>query len=790
MSLQTQPFYEFGPFRLEPSERLLLRAGEHVSLPPKAFETLLLLVQNSGHVLTKDELMKTLWPDTFVEENNLTQHIAMLRRTLGEASTERAYIETVPRLGYRFVMPVREVSGNGGTEFLLQRHTRTRITFHEQEEEVTGTDTPEEAATKAKTLWKPGKRTASRKWMVATVVVGAAVLAALAAMYFRQPPVLTERDSILVADFTNSTGEPVFDGTLKQALAIKLEESPFLSVVPEQQVQETLRFMGHSPNEQLAGSIAHEVCQRLGIKALLAGSVERMGSHYVIALNALDCSSGDSLAREQVEADSREHVLQAMGKATSKLRGKLGESLASVQRFNAPVEQATTTSLQALQAFSVGDELRAQGREIDAVPYYKHATELDSNFAMAYARLAAVYANSGEFELAREAAKKAFALRERVSEREKFYISFHYYDKLGEGLGKQIETCELWRHVYPRDWYPNNALAALYTNGDHLEKAVQAGREAVRLNPGNFLPYDNLAYAYMCSNQLSQAKALSAKAIAARLDGPDSDVHATLYQIAFLENDAAAMLREVDLARGKPWEDSLLSVQYNAAATLGKLKEARELLRRNQRIQLQRGFAEGAALLQSAGAITEAEFGNRRVAHEQIKAALALAHSKAVEKNAALALARAGDTSGARILLDDLIKSQPGNTGELSLLRIRGAVEIMGNDPARAVELLRPTIFSPDFTTSYTLGVAYLRVGSYKEAAFEFQKILERRGAALLSPCPYYALAHLGLARAQAGTADFSKSRHSYEEFLALWENADPDIPVLQQARAEYAKLK
>jgi Flp pilus assembly protein TadD len=410
---------------------------------------------------------------------------------------------------------------------------------------------------------------------------------------------------------------------------------------------------------------------------------------------------------------------------------------------------------------------------------------------MAYARLAAIYANSSEFELASQQAQRAFALRARASEREKFYIAFHYYDKLGEGLDKQIETCELWRHAYPRDWYPNNALAALYLNGEQFEKAVQAGREAVRLNPSHSLPYNNLAYAYMCSNRLAEAKALCETAIANKLDGPDSEVHGTLYQIAFLEKDSAGVLREVDAARGKPWENSLLFTQYSAAALLGKLNEARKLLRRYQKVELQRGFTESAALLKSAEAITEAEFGNQKGARKQGEAALALARSKAVEKNVALALARAGDTSGARTLLDHLIKNHPvRNNDDVSLLTLQAAVEINGNDPARAVELLRRVPATPDFTTTHTLGVAYLRMGAYREAASEFHKILERRGAALLTSYPYYALAHLGLARAQVGLRDFTSSRQSYEQFLALWENADPQIPVLRQARAEYAKLK
>jgi serine/threonine protein kinase/tetratricopeptide (TPR) repeat protein len=634
---------------------------------------------------------------------------------------------------------------------------------------------------------------AQRRWAVAAAIAVALVAMGAALVHYRRRPALTERDFVVLTDFVNTTGEPVFDGTLKQALAVQLGQSPFLNIFPEERIRVTLRFMGRPADERVSREVAREICQREGIKALLAGSISGLGENYAITLEAVNAQTGEILASEQAEVRGKEQVLTALGRAASRLRAELGESLSSIKKFDAPLEQATTSSLEALRAFSLGDQQRAKGADFDAIPFFKRAIELDPNFALAYARLAAACINIGEIGQAGEYAKKAFELRDRVSERERFYIAARYYDVVTGETNKAIESYETWRRTYPRDYTPWTNLAYLYLNLGQCDKALEEARGAMKLDPDRPFAVLNLAAAYMGLGRLEEAKAILEKALA---QNPDSaGIRLTRFVIAYAQGDAAAMQRGADAARGKPGEETLVMTQGQAAAFSGELQRARELFGRSVEIALRSNLREAAAGVQAQGALIEAEFGNARQAREGAGAALTLARAKAAQAIAAVALARAGDAGRARQLVGELARRSPTDTllNATLLPTARAAIELQADNPSKAVELLRPALqyefaYYSGFVPIYLRGHAYLRAKDGGKAAAEFQKILEHRGVDPVSPL--YALAHLGLARASAMAGDTVKSRLAYQNFLALWRNADPDIPVLREAKAEYARLR
>jgi serine/threonine protein kinase/tetratricopeptide (TPR) repeat protein len=627
-----------------------------------------------------------------------------------------------------------------------------------------------------------------RKWLI-PAVAAVILVAAGAFFYSRRAPVLTERDSIVLADFVNTTGDSVFDGTLKQALAVQLEQSPYLNVFPEGRVQQTLRLMGRSPDERVTKPIAREICEREGVKAMLAGSISGLGSHYVIAVDALNCRTGETLAREQVEAENKEKVLQVVGKATSRLRRKLGESLSSIQKLDAPIE-ATTSSLEALKAFSLGEAQGAKGNYVGAIPFFRRAIELDPNFALAYAKAGVHYRNLGEDELAVEHLKKAFERRERVGERERLIVSTYYYGFVTGELDKTIEAYALWAQTYPRDYTPRNNLARHYNIAGQFDKAVEEAREALGLEPNRALAYNNLAWAYQGLNRYEEAKAIHEKAVAQKLDF--SNIHLGLYLIAFVHSDSAAVEREAQWSRGKPGEHILLAAQADVAAYSGKLEKAREIFRRAVEVAQRGSFKEVAASMSATQALTEAAYGNYRQAHGQVAEALAGARSRNTLPPAATALALAGDVAQAETLIEELGKRFPVDTliNAVWTPTARSVVEIKRGNSGKAIDVLRAA--APyelgNFWPIHVRGQAYLSARAGTEAAADFQKILDHRGAAPASPL--HPLAYLGLGRAWALAGDAAKSRKAYQDFLALWKDADPDIPVLQEARREYAKLR
>jgi serine/threonine protein kinase/tetratricopeptide (TPR) repeat protein len=638
------------------------------------------------------------------------------------------------------------------------------------------------------------RRAAVATW--ALVVAGLLLAAGVAGgLYWRSHSgqELTGKDSILLADFVNTTGDPVFDGTLKQALAVQLEQSPYLNIVPEQTIRKALQFMGRSADERVTGNVAREICEREHIKAMLSGSIATLGSEYVVALGATNCGTGESLAREQVTAASKEAVLPAVGKAASSLRGKLGESLASIQKFDTPVTEATTSSLEALKAYAAADEMRNGGGEAESIPLFRHAIELDPNFALAYARLAAIYGNVGEEERQAEVAKKAFDLRERVSERERFYIVSHYYFATGD-IEKEKESLELAIKAYPNDSSAFGNLALEYNlYFGQFEKAISLADESSRLEPASPFGYAHAAGSYMALNRLEEARSILQRAVDAKAD--NLFIHRGLYELALLNGDADGMQREMKWSEGKPSEYLLLNEATSVAASRGQMQKARELMLRSAQVSDRMGFKETTSDTQSAFAVTEAEVGNAAKAKELAASSSALAYSRSNMESAMVALAMTGDVSRAHAIADDLDHRFPEDTllHQVSIPCVRAVIELHRKNPEAAIQSLQAATpyelgANQGLFPIYVRGLTYLQAKRGAEAAAEFQKIVDHR--AIAPTAPEHSLAKLGLGRAYAISGDTSKARAAYQDFLALWKDADPDIPILKEAKADYAKLQ
>jgi serine/threonine protein kinase/Flp pilus assembly protein TadD len=637
------------------------------------------------------------------------------------------------------------------------------------------------------------------KILVPTAMVAVAALIG-GGLYFRSRPAtpLTEKDTVVLADFDNTTGDVVFDGALKQALAVQLGQSPFLNILSERKVGETLRLMGHRTNDRVTQDLAKELCMRTGSKAFLAGSISNLGEQYVIGVDAIGCSSGDTLAKEQEEAATKQDVLKALTKAAASLRGKLGESLASIQKFDVPVE-ATTASLEALKAFSMGITTARTRGDAEAIPFLKRALELDPNFAVAYASLGLALGNLGQASLAAENIRKAYELRDRVSERERYRISALYYQNVTGELERASQVYELWAKSYPQDSVPSTNLGVIYSNLGQNEKGVTQTQEALRLDPNAVTDYGNLAQSYLAVNRPDDAKKAIEQAQERKLDG--DFLHWTVYQLAFFKGDVAEMERQVAWAAGKPGsEDMLLSLQSDSEAYYGRLFKARDFSRRAVDAALRNDSKETAALWQVNAALREAEFGNTAAAKQDVAAALAVAPGRDVKLFAALTLSRVSETARAKAIVEELETSYPSDTvlKVYWLPTIKAAIELNTSNSVQALMSLEatapyelgepPQLQVGTMYPAYIRGQAQLIAHNGTAAAAEFQKLLDHRGIVLNYPLG--ALARVQLGRAYAMSGDATKAKSAYQDFLTLWKDADPDIPILKEAKAEYAKLK
>jgi eukaryotic-like serine/threonine-protein kinase len=642
---------------------------------------------------------------------------------------------------------------------------------------------------------------AGRKlWKVLVPAAVILVVAAIAgAFYLRSRQTthrLTEKDKIVLAEFTNTTGDPVFDGTLRQGLSSQLEQSPFLSLLSDQGVAQTLALMAQPKDARLTRELAREVCHRTASTATIEGSISSLGSQYIVGLKAVNCRNGDVLADEQATASGKEQVLKALGEAATRMREKLGESLASVQKYDAPAESVTTQSLEALQAYSLGYQAQmVKNDSSGAISLFQRAISLDPNFAMAYARLGTNYNNLRQTARAAENTVKAYELRERVSEREKFYIVSHYENFVTGDLEAARKTYELWAQTYPRDDVPPGNLGVIYLYLGDYDKALAATQEFLKRNPSG-LGYGNLVASYLQVNRLDEARATAQEAQAHNLDSPL--IHFNLYVIDFLQHDAAGMEREAAGLMGKPgFEDLMLDTESNTATYAGRFAKARELTRRASDSAQRADEKEAAAAYEAEGAAREALVGNMGPARQQAQAALALSDGKNVAAGSAIALGLAGDAPQATWLAAALAKRFPEDTiVQFEYLpMIRAAVALQSGSAAKALEALAPaapyelgSLGGVTLYPVYLRGEAYLAAHQGSAAAAEFQKIVDHPG--MRPTFAGHSLAKLGLGRAYVMTGDAAKARAAYQDFLALWKDADPDIPILKEAKAEYAKLQ
>jgi eukaryotic-like serine/threonine-protein kinase len=795
---------EFGPYRVDAGRRLLMRGQDPVSLSPKAFDLLLVLLERNGEVVSKDDLMNLLWPDTFVEESNLGQHVFQLRKALGERPQDHGYIITVPGRGYRFAKEVRPLA--------LQL---TNIARDEKREER-GEDREEQEIVVASrslaqvVIERQGKKDL-RFWLTFTAMLAAVVVAVGLYWHSENKPKLTAKDTIVLGDFDNKTGDAVFDGTLRQGLSAQLEQSPFLNLLSDQRIAQTLSLMTQPKDVRLSPEVAREVCQRTASAAVLDGTIAQIGARYLLTLNAINCPTGDTLASTEAEASDKDHVLDALGKMGSDMRRRLGESLATVEKFDVTLRQATTPSLEALKADSLGEKFLYRGDAASAPQYFQRALELDPNFAMAYLQLGITYFTFNQPGRAREYFAKAFALREHASEREKLQIAAAYYGhvtgEIDKAIGALQEVIEIYRH---NSAY--NGLTELYAQLGQYDKSAEAARTLVVLDPDKNWGFINLAMDDLALQDFSGARQIIQQAQAHSIDS--YLLHSCLYTLAFLQSDFAGMTEQERWFASHPaYENQGLALAAFTEAYAGHVNKARQLTRSAADSAVRADNQEDAAMYQASDALQEAAYGNsveaRKSAADAIKRAPA---NPSVAVQVALAFAMIGQTSRARELAQEMNNRFPLDT-QLQLLGLPAtAAQLQLNqqqaepalDTLRAglpVEFANTTFSSINISClypTYIRGQAYLAAGQGADAAGEFQKVIDHNG--IVGNCWTGALAHLGIGRANAllsatshgGQATVVRTRAigAYKDFFTLWKDADSDIPILKQAKAEYAKLQ
>jgi len=764
MTLETRAagILRFGTFEVDLRAGELRKQGVRVKLQEQPFQVLTVLLQRPGEVVTREELRNHSWsPDTFVDfDNSLNTAINKLREALGDSADNPRFIETLPRRGYRFL---------------------ALVTNSDQKKAVAAAPSAE-------------PRKLYRKVALAVGLVLALSTAGWALWRLRRP-VLTEKDTIVLGDFANSTGDSVFDGTLREGLSVQLQQSPFLSLVSEDGIQQTLQMMGQPANARLTPQIAREVCQRTNSTAALEGSIALVGTRYTLILKAVNCANGDLLASSEAQANDKSRVLDALNTSASEMRRKLGESLSTVQKFNTPLEQATTSSLEALQAFTMG----TKNDFPQSIPFFQRAIQLDPNFAFAYNQLGGAYGSIGESASGAENIRKAFELRGRVTELEKLTFEGDYYRAVTGNLLNARRSYVLGEQIYPREPGFRGGLGLIYMALGQHEFALKEHQEALRLLPYDSVAYRFVAYTNLLLDRVQDAESIIREAHAKRLD---SALAATAYLIAFYRDDPSEMARQVAAATGKTGdEDLLLALDADSAAYFGHLGRAREISRQASSCAKRAGENEAAATYQNVAALREALFGNTDRASEQIRATAWSSGASDSFYAFALASVYAGNTRAVQRFVEDLDKRFPEDTTTqfYYLPSLRGKLALVHSNPKQALdslELAAPYELGlaaigfynwPNMYPAYVRGEAYLAAHQGQEAAAEFQKIVDHRGIVLNEPIG--ALAHLQLGRAYSLQGDTLKARSAYDDFLRLWKDADTDIPILREAKAERARL-
>lgn len=809
----TQKLLRFGIFELNLDTEELRKDGIPIKLPPQPFRILALLVSHAGQVITREEIQQQTWGgETFVDfEHGLNQCIKQIRTALADDADKPLYVETIPRKGYRFLAPVTSKTVNAPVPNVAEAASSIRPAIGSSSapgSPATGSaaaaPAPATAADRDVVGPAVGMETPSgtpppaKRSRIAFSLAGAtlALIAGGFYWYSQKANALTERETVVLADFNNATGTALFDNSLKEALGIKLEESPSLNVLSDKRIAETLRLMDRSTNERLSKPLAREVCQRTNSKVYVAGSIAEVGNQYLITLKAMGCETDDTVASIEARAENHDRVLSALDQASVGLRKKLGESLASLRQHNKPLEEVTTSSLEALQAFSQARRSQMTGMG-DPIPYLKHALELDPNFAPAYAVLGSSYFNQNQPNLAILNYKKAFELRDRVTERERFLIDGLYYGfAIGE-LTKAIQVYTEWIQTYPEDEIPYATVGVLYMRIGEYEKAASEMRERMRLTSN---PDYNIVEVYGCLNRLDEAQTVLNQART-----KTAFLGQLWYYLSFLRGDHAAMQQYLEAAKGTPeMEDWFLSAQSDTLAYRGQIAKAREYSKQAAESARRADAADAAATWKINEALREAELGNFSEARKLAAEVLALSAAKDTEAAAALVYARSQDIARAQELADLLDRSFPLDTmiQSYSLPTVRAVIEMQKNNSDKAIEVLRasaryelgnPSAFglSPPLRSLYPVyvrGQAYLQAGRPREATVEFQKVIDHSG--IVWNFVLGALAHLQLGRAQAMMGDNAAARKSYQDFLALWKDADPDTTIYKEAKAEYAKLQ
>ena len=656
---------------------------------------------------------------------------------------------------------------------------------------------PAQTSGASSSLPPPVPATTSRRWLpwLAGAVVLAVVIIAAIFLFPRRSRALTDKDTVVLSEFVNTTGDPVFDGTLKQALAVQLEQSPYLNLLPESKIQASLKFMGRKPDERITKDLAREIALRENAKAIISGSIASLGTDYVITLEVANAQTGDSLARQQVEAAGKEQVLKSLDKASTDLRGKLGESLSSVQQFATPLEQATTSSLDALKEYSIGNAAHLGIHDPEAIAPLERAVALDPNFAMAYAVLGVVYNNTGSSTKSKEALRKAYDLRGRASEKEKFYIEGHYYDIVTGDQEKAVELYENWTKVYPRQSSPWDNLSLSYQTLGYFDKALAAANEAQRVDPKDSYSYQHQVACYTYTNRLDEAKAVAQSAISQKLDA--ISMHFMLFAIAVIQGDQAALQSESSWGKGTPHEVFVTTLLSNYQDSIGKVRLSRETAQRALDLARTYNFTELPTTVLSAQAVHDALHGFTESARRKAAERLRLSSASGPPTGPAFAFAIIGDSGQSQKLLDELNKELPTDTVFQTCVAPSSRAQnlLHQNKPADAVAALEPgrkyelgwNNAYCAYAVIYTRGLAYLQFHDGVKAAAEFQKILANPGISTVSV--YLPLAKLQLARAYALQGDTVKARTAYQDFFAAWKDADLDIPILIQAKSDYAKL-
>jgi DNA-binding winged helix-turn-helix (wHTH) protein len=789
---RTQPTIRFGgDFEFDPRAYELRRSGRSLKLERIPLEILLFLIEQRDQLVTREQIAERIWgKNTFLDtDNSINGAIRKIRQVLNDDPENSRFVQTVTGRGYRFVAPTEGISGSGRSVLEI----------------------PSVSANRA--IEVPGLR--GRRWLVLAGICAALMIAAITA-YFgwsrgragrspakteSQPPLtvpkLTEKDIVVLADFENKAHDPVFDYALKQGLSVELTQSPFFNVASDVQVGEILRRMGRSRHDRLTLDVGKEVCSRIGGKAILAGSISTLGKQYVVGLQAISCADGEILAAAQTSAANKESVLKALDSVTSQVRGRLGETLPSLERYNFPIA-ATTKSLEALKAFSSGLKTERDYGPNGAIPFYRYAIQLDPDFALAYATLGRAYEDFGEDDQAVRNYARAFELRDRLSEREKYFISTLYYESVPGDLQKAKEVGELWTSTYPRDEYAREKLATVYNDLGETEKAYDHAREALRLDPESEINVFNAAFGAITLDRMDEASRILQTAQSQGLDG--EAIHLILYPFAFRRGDTAGMERQVAWSIGKAGlEADLLCQHSETEAYYGRFREAQELSRRSAKSAMRAGAKEMAATCALVSTLVALEIGRTSSATEATRSALTLPLTRNLKILSAFVLARTGEATRARELIKDIENKNPSNTLVNSYWEptIAASLDLDVANPQEALselEIVAPYELSQAgqlctyMYPTYLRGQAYLATGNGRAAAAEFKKILDHPGIVLDGIVG--ALARLQLGRAYAMSGDAVSAKAAYQNFLALWKDADPDIPILMQAKAEYAKLQ